>query len=30
VIAEDFGVLTAAEQDALGQLCKKLGLSEQS
>ena len=30
VIAEDFGVLTAAEQDALGQLCKKLGLREQS
>jgi MarR family 2-MHQ and catechol resistance regulon transcriptional repressor len=30
VIAEDFGVLTAAEQDTLGQLCKKLGLSEQS
>jgi MarR family 2-MHQ and catechol resistance regulon transcriptional repressor len=30
VIAEDFGVLTAAEQDALGRLCKKLGLSEQS
>ena len=30
VIAEDFGVLTAAEQDTLGKLCKKLGLSEQS
>ena len=30
VVAEDFGVLTAAEQDALGRLCKKLGLSEQS
>lgn len=30
VIAEDFGVLTAAEQDMLGRLCKKLGLSEQS
>ncbi len=30
VIAEDFGVLTAAEQDSLGRLCKKLGLSEQS
>ena len=29
VIAEDFGVLTAAEQDALGKLCKKLGLREQ-
>jgi len=27
VIAKDLGVLTAAEQDALGQLCKKLGLS---
>jgi MarR family 2-MHQ and catechol resistance regulon transcriptional repressor len=27
VIAEDLGVLTAAEQDALGRLCKKLGLS---
>jgi MarR family 2-MHQ and catechol resistance regulon transcriptional repressor len=26
VIAKDFGVLTAAEQDALGSLCKKLGL----
>ena len=30
VIAEDLGVLTAAEQDALGQLCKKLGLSGES
>lgn len=30
VIAKDFGVLTAAEQDTLGRLCKKLGLSEQS
>ena len=30
VIAKDLGVLTAAEQDALGRLCKKLGLSEQS
>jgi MarR family 2-MHQ and catechol resistance regulon transcriptional repressor len=30
VIAEDFGVLTAAEQEALGRLCKKLGLREQS
>jgi MarR family 2-MHQ and catechol resistance regulon transcriptional repressor len=27
VIAEDLGALTAAEQDALGRLCKKLGLS---
>ena len=27
VIAEDLGVLTAAEQDTLGRLCKKLGLS---
>jgi MarR family 2-MHQ and catechol resistance regulon transcriptional repressor len=26
VIAKDLGVLTAAEQDALGSLCKKLGL----
>jgi MarR family 2-MHQ and catechol resistance regulon transcriptional repressor len=26
VIAKEFGVLTAAEQDALGSLCKKLGL----
>ena len=26
VIAKDLGVLTAAEQDALGNLCKKLGL----
>jgi len=30
VIAKDLGVLTAAEQDTLGRLCKKLGLSEQS
>jgi MarR family 2-MHQ and catechol resistance regulon transcriptional repressor len=30
VIAEDLGVLTAAEQDALGRLCKKLGLSGES
>ena len=30
VIAKDLGVLTAAEQDALARLCKKLGLSEQS
>ena len=30
VIAKDLGVLTAAEQDALGRLCKKLGLSEES
>ena len=26
VIAKDFGVLTAGEQDTLGALCKKLGL----
>ena len=26
VIAKEFGVLTAAEQDTLGSLCKKLGL----
>ena len=30
VIAKDLGVLTAAEQEALGRLCKKLGLREQS
>ena len=30
VIAEDLGALTAAEQDALGRLCKKLGLSRES
>jgi MarR family 2-MHQ and catechol resistance regulon transcriptional repressor len=30
LIAEDLGVLTAAEQDALGRLCKKLGLSGES
>ena len=30
VIAEDLGALTAAEQDALGRLCKKLGLSGES
>jgi MarR family 2-MHQ and catechol resistance regulon transcriptional repressor len=30
VIAEDLGVLTAAEQDELGRLCKKLGLSNES
>ena len=30
VIAEDLAVLTAAEQDALGRLCKKLGLSVES
>jgi MarR family 2-MHQ and catechol resistance regulon transcriptional repressor len=30
VIAEDLAVLTAAEQDALGRLCKKLGLSGES
>jgi MarR family 2-MHQ and catechol resistance regulon transcriptional repressor len=27
VIAQNFAVLTAAEQDTLGRLCKKLGLS---
>jgi hypothetical protein len=26
-IAQDLAVLTAAEQDTLGRLCKKLGLS---
>ena len=30
VIAKDLGVLTAAEQDTLGRLCKKLGLSGES
>ena len=30
VIAEDLGALTAAEQDTLGRLCKKLGLSGES
>ena len=30
VIAEDLGALTAAEQDTLGRLCKKLGLSRKS
>ncbi len=30
VIAEDLGALTAAEQDTLGRLCKKLGLSWKS
>jgi MarR family 2-MHQ and catechol resistance regulon transcriptional repressor len=30
VIAEDLAVLTAAEQDTLGRLCKKLGLREES
>jgi MarR family 2-MHQ and catechol resistance regulon transcriptional repressor len=30
VIAEDLGALTAAEQDTLGRLCKKLGLSGKS
>lgn len=30
VIAQDLSVLTAAEQDTLGQLCKKLGLSGKS
>ena len=30
VIAKDLGVLTAAEQDALGRLCKKLGRSGKS
>ena len=28
VIAKDLGVLTAAEQEALGRLCKKLGLAK--
>ena len=28
VIAKDLGVLTAAEQDTLGRLCKKLGLGK--
>ena len=30
VIAKDLGVLTAAEQDALGRLCKKLGLVKET
>jgi MarR family 2-MHQ and catechol resistance regulon transcriptional repressor len=30
VVTEDIGVLTAAEQDTLGRLCKKLGLREES
>jgi MarR family 2-MHQ and catechol resistance regulon transcriptional repressor len=30
VIAKDLQVLTAAEQDALGRLCKKLGLAKQT
>ena len=30
VIAEDLGALTAAEQDTLGRLCKKLGLGGKS
>ncbi len=30
VIAKDLGVLTAAEQDALGRLCKKLGLCKET
>ena len=30
VIAKDLGVLTEAEQDALGRLCKKLGLKGQA
>ena len=30
VIAKDLGVLTAAEQDALGRLCKKLGLGKET
>ncbi len=30
VIAKDLGVLTAAEQDALGRLCKKLGLGNET
>ncbi|MEJ2726985.1 MAG: MarR family transcriptional regulator [Deltaproteobacteria bacterium] len=29
VIAQDFAVLTAAEQDTLGRLCKKLGLGKE-
>ena len=30
VIAKDLSVLTAAEQDTLGRLCKKLGLTRQN
>ncbi len=30
VIAKDLGVLTVAEQDALGRLCKKLGLAKKN
>jgi MarR family 2-MHQ and catechol resistance regulon transcriptional repressor len=30
VIANDLGVLTAAEQEALGRLCKKLGLAKET
>ena len=30
VIAKNLGVLTAAEQDALGRLCKKLGLAKET
>ena len=30
VIAKDLGVLTAAEQETFGRLCKKLGLSERT
>lgn len=30
VIAKDFSVLTADEQEALGSLCKKLGLAEET
>ena len=30
VIAKDLGVLTAAEQDTLGRLCKKLGLAKKN
>ena len=30
VIAKDLGILTAAEQDALGRLCKKLGRAEET
>ena len=30
VIAKDLGVLTAVEQDALGRLCKKLGLAKET
>lgn len=29
VIAKDLGVLTAAEQETLGRLCKKLGLAQE-